>query len=61
MIYVIKKKAKIRNRYNQLPNWTQDNAWESDYNTRKHHKQESQEASPFPAGGYKAEWTDKTA
>ena len=54
MIYVIKKKAKIRNRYNQVPNLTQDNTLESDYNTRKHHIQESQEASPFPAGGYKA-------
>ena len=27
---------------------------ESEYNTRKHHKQESQEASPFPAGRHKA-------
>ena len=62
MIYVIKKKAKIRNRYNQVPNLTQDNTWESDHsntwesdhNTRKHHIQESQEVSPFPAGGHKA-------
>ena len=53
MIYVIKK-VKIRNRYNQVPNLTQENTWESDYNTRKHRKQESQEASPFPAGGHKA-------
>ena len=30
MIYVIQKKAKIRNRYNQVPNLTQDNTWESD-------------------------------
>ena len=28
MIYVIKKKAKIRNRYNQVSNLTQDNTWE---------------------------------
>ena len=53
MIYVIKKKVKIRNRYNQVPNLTQDNTWESDYNTRKNHIQESQEASPFPVGGHK--------
>ena len=53
MIYVIKMKVKIRNRYNQVLNLTQDNTRESDYNTRKHHIQESQEASPFPAGGHK--------
>ena len=54
MINVIKKRAAIRNRYNQVSNLTQDNTWESDYNTRKHHIQESQEASPFPAGGHNA-------
>ena len=54
MIYVIKKKVKIRNRYNQVPNLTQDNTWESDHNTKKHLIQESQEASPFSAGGHKA-------
>ena len=45
-----KKNAKIRNRYNL----TQDIKWESDKNTRKHHIQESQEASPFPAGDHNA-------
>ena len=54
MIYAIKKKAKIRNRYNQVPNLTQDNTWESDSNTKNHNIQESQEASPFLAGGHKA-------
>ena len=54
MIYVIKKKVKIRNRYNQVPNLTQDKTWESGYNTRKHHIKESQEVSPFQAGGHKA-------
>ena len=54
MIYVIKKKAKIRNRYNQVPNLTQGNGWESDCNTRIHHSQKRQEASPFPAGSHKA-------
>ena len=37
MINVIKKKVKIRNRYNQVPNLNKDNTWESDYNTIKHH------------------------
>ena len=54
IIYAIQKKANIRNRYNQVPNLTQDNTWESDYNTRKHHIQESQEASLFPGGDHKA-------
>ena len=33
---------------------TQDTTWVSDTNTRKYHIQESQEVSPFPAGGHKA-------
>ena len=28
---------------------TQDTVWESDKYTRKHHTQESQDVSPFPA------------
>ena len=48
--YKVGKKAKIRNLYNQVPHQTQDTTWESDKNTSKHHTQESQEASPFPAG-----------
>ena len=50
----VSKKAKIRNRYNQVPHLTQDTTWKSDINTIKHHKQESQEASPFPAGDHRA-------
>ena len=42
------------NQYNQVPHLTQDTVWESDKNTRKHHKQESQEVSPFPTGDHKA-------
>ena len=53
MINVIKK-VKISNRYIQVPNLTHDNTRESDYNARKHHIQDSQEAIPFPAGGHKA-------
>ena len=50
----VRKPAKIRNRYNQVPHLTQDITWESDKNTIKHHKQESQEVSPFPEGDHKA-------
>ena len=57
----VRKKAKIRNRYdqvknryNQVPHLTQEITWESDKNTRKHHTQESQEVSPFSAGNHKA-------
>ena len=44
----------IRNRHNQVPHLAQDTTWESDKQTRKHHTQESQEVSPFPAGDHKA-------
>ena len=53
-IQKVRKKTKIRNRYNQVPHLTQDTVRESDKNTRKHHIQESQEVSPFPAGDHKA-------
>ena len=42
------------NGYNRVPHLTQDTTWESDKNTRKHHIQESQEASPFQAGDHEA-------
>ena len=42
-------KAKSRNRYNQAPHLTQGTTRESGKNTIKHHTQESQELSPFPA------------
>ena len=35
----VRKTAKIRNRYNQVPHLTQDTTWESDKITIKHHKQ----------------------
>ena len=31
--YKVRKVAKIRNRYNQVPHLTQDTTWESDKNT----------------------------
>ena len=46
-------KAKIRNRHNQVPHLTQDTTWGSDKNDKKHHIQESQDTSPFPAGDHK--------
>ena len=50
----VRKNAKIRNRYNQVPHLTQETIWVSDKNTRKRHTQESQEISPFPACDHKA-------
>ena len=51
--YKVRKKAKIRNRYNQAPHLTQDTTWDSD-KTTTHHIQESREVTPFPAGDHKA-------
>ena len=50
----VRKKAKIKNQYNQVPHLTQDTTWEIEKNTRKHHLQVSQDVSPFPAGEYRA-------
>ena len=52
--FKVRKKAKIRNCYNQVPHLAQDTIWESDKNTRKYHIQESQEVSPLPADDHKA-------
>ena len=37
----VRKRAKIRNRYNQAPHLTQDNQWEIDNVTIRHHKRET--------------------
>ena len=34
----VRKVAKTRNRYNQVPHLIQDTIWESDKNSIKHHK-----------------------
>ena len=47
----VRKTAKIRKRYNQVPHLTQDTTWESNQKFNKHHQQE---VSPFPEGGHKA-------
>ena len=50
----VRKKAKIRNRYNPITHLAQDTVWESVRNTRKHHIQEIQEVSHFPTVDLKA-------
>ena len=50
----VRKKSKIRNQYNQVPDLTQDTLWESDKSIRKRHIQKRLEVSPFPAGDHKA-------
>ena len=45
--------AKIRKRYNQAPQLTQDTTWKSNKNTINI-TNKSQEVSPFPAGDIKA-------
>ena len=49
----VRKAAKIRNRYNQVPHLTQDTTWESD-KTHLNTTHKSQEVSPFQAGDHKA-------
>ena len=49
----LRKKAKIRKRYYQVPHLTQDTAWES-YKNTINITNKSQEVSPFPAGDHKA-------
>ena len=49
----VRKTAKIRKRYNQVPHLTQDTTWESNKNTINI-TNKSQEVSPFPAGDHKA-------
>ena len=39
----LNKKAKIRNRYNQVPHLTRAIIWESDKTQAKHHRKENQE------------------
>ena len=56
----VRKKAKIRNPYNQAPHLTQDTTWERNSNTIKHHIQEGQEVSPCPGGDHKAAKGDQT-
>ena len=49
----VRKGAKIRNRYSQVPHLTQDTNWKVT-NSQLDTTNESQEVSPFPAGDHKA-------
>ena len=49
----VSKGTKIRNRFNQVPHLTQDTNWKVT-NSQLDTTNESQEVSPFPAGGHKA-------
>ena len=53
LILIVRKRAKIRNRYNQAPHLTQDTN-EKVTTSQLEITNESQEASPFPAGDQKA-------
>ena len=44
----VQKRAKISNRYNQVPHLTQDTTWESNKLAIGHHKRESR-GQPFPS------------
>ena len=55
----VSKGAKIRNRYNQVPHLTQDTNGKVT-NSQLDTTNESQEVSPFPAGGHKAHINRRT-
>ena len=57
-IVKVRKMAKIRNWYNQVPHLTQDTTWESN-KTTINITNKSQEVSPFPSGDHKAAMHDK--
>ena len=52
-IMKVRKRAKIRNRYNQAPHFSQDNNGEVT-TSQLDITNESQEVSPFPAGDHRA-------
>ena len=49
----VKRKAILRNRYNQVPHLTQDTIWESDKTQKTQHTRE-QRGQPFPVGYHNA-------
>ena len=53
LLLKVRKGAKIRNRYNQVPHLTQDTNGKVT-NSQLDTTNESQEVSPFPAGDHKA-------
>ena len=57
--YKVRKEAKIRKRYNQVPKMTQDTTLESNKNTINI-TNKSQEVSPFPAGDQRSTVLERT-
>ena len=55
----VRKKTTIRNQYTQVPHLTHNTICESDRTHEKHHTEESQEVSLFPARDHKAEMYGK--
>ena len=53
VLFKVSKGAKVRNRYDQVPNLTQDTNGKV-INSQLDTTNESQEVSPFPAGDHKA-------
>ena len=48
----VRKKAKIRNWYSQIPHLTQNIIWDSEKTHKKHHIQESEKVYPFQVGDH---------
>ena len=59
LLFKISKGAKIRNRYSQVPHLSQDTNGKVT-NSQLDTSNESQEASPFPAGDHKAHINRRT-
>ena len=57
-VFKVRKRAKIRNRYNQAPHLTQDT--NGKVTSQLDITNESQEVSPFPAGDHKASINRRT-
>ena len=55
----VRKRAKIRNRYNQAPHLTQDTNWKVT-TSQLDLTNEGQVVSPFPAGNYRASINRRT-
>ena len=58
--FKVSKRAKIRNRYNQVPHLTQDTNGKVTNSLTADTTNESQEVRPFPAGDFKARINRRT-
>ena len=58
-LYKVRKVAKIRNQYNQVPHLTQDTTWESD-KTQLNITSKNQEVNPFLAGDWQQGSNEQT-